>query len=201
MHEVAILLTKRFISKQWIDAKDQNWCVYVIETKLLASFFSCVIIALAIILNALPQTIIFTLVFYHLRRRIGGYHAPNAWICQIASIGIVFCVALLIGPALEQVPLLVIILANLIVLIFALIRQPVYPPQTQFDDIVVIANNRKKNIMLLLIATIQLVCGYFYPDVVVYSFLGVLTGLVSVYIELLRQRKKEDYNEKVGVSR
>ena len=198
MHEVAILLTKRFISKQWIDTKDQNWCVYVIETKLLASFFSCVIIALAIILNALPQTIIFTLVFYHLRRRIGGYHAPNAWICQIASV---FFVALLIGPALEQVPLLVIILANLIVLIFALIRQPVYPPQTQFDDVVVIANNRKKNIMLLLIATIQLVCGYFYPDVVVYSFLGVLTGLVSVYIELLRQRKKEEYNEKVGVSR
>ena len=200
MHRVAIFLTERFISKRWIDARDQNWGIYVIETKLLASVFFCVIIALAIILNALPQTIIFTLVFYHLRRRIGGYHAPNAWICQIASIGIVYCVALLIGPALEQVPLPVIIFVNLIVLIFALIRQPVYPPQTQFDDIVVVANNRKKNIMLLLIATIQLVCGYFYSNVVVYSFLGVLTGLVSVYIELLRQ-KKEDHNEKVGVSR
>ena len=56
MHRVAILLTERFISKRWIDARDQNWGIYVIETKLLASVFFCVIIALAIILNALPQT-------------------------------------------------------------------------------------------------------------------------------------------------
>ena len=29
MHRVAILLTERFISKRWIDARDQNWGIYV----------------------------------------------------------------------------------------------------------------------------------------------------------------------------
>lgn len=201
MHRISVLLTECFISKRWIDAEDQNWCIYAIETKLLAIVFFCAIAVLAVMLNILPQTIIFTFTFYHLRRRIGGYHAPYAWLCQFVSVGVVFCVTLLIGPALERVPLAVFIPFNMLVLISALIKQPVYPPQTHFDSEVVTANNKKKNVLILLITVMQIAFGYFYLCVVVYTFLGVLTGLISVYIEMIRQKIKEDHYEESGISR
>lgn len=193
MHGASVLLTEFFISREWIDAKDQDWCVYALETKLLAAIFFSAIAILTWIFGVLPQAAIFTVCFYFLRKRIGGYHAPRAWVCQLVSLGMVLCVTLLIGPALERILFSIVILVNVFTMIVSIATRPVYPPQTHFDGEVVAANYRKKNILILVIAAVQLGFGFYYPSVVIYTFLAVLTGLVSVYIELIRQKIREGY--------
>lgn len=192
MHEASVLLTEYFISRQWIEAKDQDWCVYAVETKLLAAVFFSVIAILTWILGVLPQAMIFTICFYFLRKRMGGYHAPRAWVCQLVSVGIVLCITLLIGPALAQIQFFVVILVNIFTMIVSIATRPIYPPQTHFDGKVVAANYRKKNILIFVIAAVQFGFSFCYSSVVIYTFLAVLTGLVSVYIELIRQKIEED---------
>lgn len=200
MHRIAKSLSEYSLAKHWINPDDQEWCIYAIETKLLSIVFFFAMAVLALILNAIPQTSIFTLTFYNLRRRIGGYHAPHAWVCLLISICVTFCITHLIGPALEQIPYGTVIAIDILALTTAMVKKPVYPPQTQFNNAVVAANNRRKNVILFIIAIVQFVCFRFYPYVLVYSFLAVLTGLISVYIELFRQMIMEGYDEKVRIS-
>jgi hypothetical protein len=98
-----------------------------------------------------------------------------------------------------QLPVTVIWGVNVLTMAVAYLRQPIYPSQAHFSKEVAIANNQKKTRILLGIGTLQLWLGIAFRDVLVYSFLGVLAGVLSVYIEIINQRhtKGRTQNEKV----
>lgn len=196
MHTLSIAIAEASISRGWIKAQDKLWCAYAVEKKLITLCFFLLMIPFAVALDVLPQAAVFSCVFYLLRRRFGGWHAPYAWLCQVISIALVLAVTLLVGPATMKFPSLVILGMDAIAMAVAIIQPPVYPPQLHFDQEIKRANTKKKNLLLIIVLALQLGVGIFVKDVLVYSFLAVLAGVISVYIEILQQRiyrKKDSY--------
>lgn len=196
MHTLSIAIAEASISRGWIKAQDKLWCAYAVEKKLISLCFFMLMIPLAVVLDVLPQAAVFSCVFYLLRRRFGGWHAPYAWLCQVISIALVLAVTLLVGPAMMKFPSLVIWGMDAVVVAIAIMRPPVYPPQLHFDQEIKRANTKKKNLLLIIVLALQLGVGIFVKAVLVYSFFAVLAGVISVYIEILQQRiyrKKDSY--------
>ena len=189
MHKIAKRLANSCVEQEWISEHDRIWCVYAIEKKLLSCGFFSMLILVAICLRVLPQTLLFSVPFYILRRRFGGWHAPCVWLCQIISAILVALAVFIMGPyIIKQWTLQQIWCANMGVMVLAWNRTPVYPPQLHFDSGITIANNRKKNVIVLVATVVQVCFGCMYQSVLVYIFLAVLTGVISVYIEIFQQR-------------
>lgn len=198
MHNLSLKITERCFTRGWISEEERIWCAYALEQKLLTVFFFLILIPLVFVLGVLPEAIIFSFVFYFFRRRCGGWHAPYAWLCQGISIILVLVAVVLVGPILMEIPTKSIWAMNLTSMLIAFIRKPVYQPKMHFDLKVTMANNRKKQKFLFVLLITQVVVGYFFKGVIVYSFLGVLAGVTSVYIELTKQyiiRKREHHEE------
>ena len=198
MHTLSLAIAEACTARGWISAQDTPWCAYAVENKLISICFFLLLIPLALFLNVLPEAAIFSCIFYLLRRRYGGWHAPYAWFCQIISIALVLATTLLIGPAILQLPLSLVCGINAVIMIIAILQPPVYPPQLHFDQKIKCANTKKKNHILLIVLTFQIGFGFFFRNVLVYSLLAVLAGVSSVYIEILQQqiyRKEGSYEE------
>lgn len=196
MHTLSLAIAEACVSRGWIKAQEKSWCAYAVEKKLISLCFFLLMTPFAIALNVLPQAVMFACIFYLLRRRFGGWHAPYAWLCQVISVALVLIVTLFFGPAMMQLPSFVVCGMDAIVMAVAVIQPPVYPPQLHFNQEIIRANTKKKNIVLLIVVILQLGLGIFVKDIFVYSLLAVLAGVISVYIEILQQRinrKKGSY--------
>ncbi len=198
MHTLSITIAEACISRGWIESQDKLWCAYAVEKKLISLCFFLLMIPFAVFLDVLLQAAVFAGVFYLLRRRFGGWHAPYAWLCQVISIALVLAATLFVGPAIMQLPSFAVWGMDAIVMAVAVIQPPVYPPQLHFDQEIKRANTKKKNFVLLIVLVLQFGLGIFVKDVLVYSFLAVLAGVISVYIEIVQQRiyrKKGSYEQ------
>ncbi len=198
MHTVSLAIADACISRGWIEAQKKFWCAYAVEKKLTSLCFFLLMIPLAVVLDVLPQATVFSFAFYLLRRRYGGWHAPYAWLCQVISIALVLVVTLFLGPAMMQLPSFGVYGLDSIVMAVAVIQQPIYPSQLHFDQEIKRANTQKKNTVVLIVLILQIGLGVFVKDVLVYSLLAVLAGVISVYIEILRQhiyRKRDSYEQ------
>lgn len=188
MHKLSLTIADACVARQWISEQEKPWCIYALETKLLSSVFFLFLTMIALVLGKLPETVIFSAVFYVLRQRYGGWHAPYAWLCQGISLTLILGAVLCLGPAMLMLPPAVVWGVNIAVMAIALIRQPVYPAQVHFDQEIKTANHQKKNHILCVIIGLQIVLGFFYRKMLIYSLLAVLAGILSVYIEIMRQR-------------
>lgn len=198
MHTLSLAIAEASISRGWIKVQDKLWCAYAVEKKLISLCFFLLMIPFAVVLDVLLQAAVFSCVFYLLRRRYGGWHAPYAWLCQVISIALVLAATLFVGPAIIQLPSFAVWGMDAIVMAVAIIQPPVYPPQLHFDQEIKRANAKKKNFVLLVVLVLQLGVGIFVKAVLVYSLLAVLAGVISVYIEVLQQRiygKKGSYEQ------
>ena len=198
MHTLSIAIAEASISRGWIKAQDKLWCAYAVEKKLISLCLFLLIIPIALVLDVLLQALIFSCVFYLLWRRYGGWHAPYAWLCQVISIALVLVVTLFVGPAMMKFSSFALWVMDAIVMTVGILQPPVYPPQLHFDQKIKQANTKKKDLVLIVVLGLQLVGGILVKDVLVYSLLAVLAGVISVYIEILQQcicRKKGSYEQ------
>ena len=198
MHTLSIAIAEASISRGWIKAQDKLWCAYAVEKKLISLCLFLLIIPIALVLDVLLQALIFSCVFYLLRRPYGGWHAPYAWLCQVISIALVLVVTLFVGPAMMKFSSFALWVMDAIVMTVGILQPPVYPPQLHFDQKIKQANTKKKDLVLIVVLGLQLVGGILVKDVLVYSLLAVLAGVISVYIEILQQcicRKKGSYEQ------
>lgn len=191
MHKLSLAIANSCIRRNWIPESDRLWCIYVVETKLLSLMFFICLGFLAAIMNILPQTAIFSFVFYSLRKRYGGWHAPCAWLCQLLSLLLVLVVVFEIGPATLMLPAYIVWTVDVTIMVVALVQAPIYPVQAHFDEAAIHANTHKKNQIILIIMAAQLCLGPVYRTFLVYSMLAVFAGVLSVYIEVINQRYRK----------
>lgn len=146
MKALSVYLTELLINKEWIANNEENraWCIYMLETKMLSLIFFSSVFVCSAFFKKIPETLIFTLVFYNLRRRLGGAHLNHAWACQLLSLAIVIIVAVFVGPVLEQSSLTVLLIIDAISIVLVFLRTPIYQAQLHFDEEIKIANNKKK---------------------------------------------------------
>ena len=201
MHRLSVALSKACLTYGWIVEADLPWCIYTLEKKLIALVFFTIMIPVAAVIGKLAETIIFSVTLLLIRRRIGGWHAPRAWLCQVLSVSIVLITLFMTGPWAARLPPALLYISDGFIMAAALLKKPVCPPQVHFDSAIIQANNQKKNLLILSFLAVQLVLGRFYIPVVIYSGLAVLAGVLSVYIEKIHQlyiSRKENNNEKTS---
>lgn len=198
MHKVSVCFAEACCSRGWITTEDTPWCAYAMERKLITMLFFVLLLPVVLILDVLKEAAIFSFVMYFLRRRYGGWHAPYLWLCQGLSILLVLIVTLVIGPRLLTFPGQSVWGVDVALMALAFLQKPVYQPQMHFDENIIKANCRKKNQLLIFLFVAQTVLYALDNSFLIYSFLGVLTGVTSVYIELLQQfinREKDGYEK------
>lgn len=126
---------------------------------------------------------------YLVRGRIGGWHAPYAWLCILLTTVETLTVLYIVAPVLMGINPFFIWVLNLLLLLIALRTDPIYPPQLHFDQEVVSANRRKKNLILVCILLIQIASfGLGIERILVFSFNGILVSMLLVFAEKFKQK-------------
>lgn len=149
------------------------------------------LILIAVLAGKSLEIFAFSMSVTALRQRLGGWHAKNAWSCQIVSVFSALFAVFVIGPHMEKLAIWIIILFDIIIFLFGLVLKPVYPPQLHFLDDVIEANNQKKRQVLYIILIAQILSLIFYDrTVMVYSALGISAALSALIAEWFIQQRR-----------
>lgn len=190
-NKISEKIALHLVSKNLIAEDRIPWCKYVLIRWMTTVQLYLLLLIIALVLGHVLELFCFCFSLLSLRRRVGGWHAKKAWVCQLLSVFLPLICVYLLGPFIEGFPFGVTIAWCLAINIAAFILKPVYPPQTHFDDDIRFANNRKKNRLLIFMVTIQLISipliGW---DVMIYCSLGILIVLLSLIAELGKQKNE-----------
>lgn len=127
IQKIASSLTEYSVSRNWISSSKTQWCQYALEKRLGMLVFLSICCIFAAITSTWIEVLIFTLVLYLFRRRLGGWHARTFCSCQLISIGTVIATILSIGPLLELVATTTLIILDISVIICTYALRPIYP--------------------------------------------------------------------------
>lgn len=188
--QLAISATKYFVSRNWIDATQSEWCQYAIE-KQLGKILICTI---CLIFMALTHTwnkvLPFVVVFNLFRERMGGWHAKHFWSCQAMSTGLVVLITFIIGPFMECMYLPMQIALDILAVTITYFASPVYPIEAHFTQAVKHSNSKRKNQMLLILVVLQgMTMSFFGVIFLVYSLLALLFTDLSVLLQYFKLQK------------
>ena len=189
-----------FVSRNLITVDRIPWCKYTLIRWLSTLQLYLILLIIALLLGRYLELLCFCFSLLSLRRRMGGWHAKKAWVCQLLSVFAPLICVYLLGPFIERVPFGVTVAWCFLINTAAFILKPVYPPQTHFDENIRTANDRKKRWLLILIVAIQIISipliGW---NVMIYCSLGISVVLLSLVAEVGKQKYEGGLkNEKVG---
>ena len=187
IHKLSYDLTNWFYQRKWIERQNYEWCLYVVEKKLLQICFFFIVSFYCSISEQYLNTLIFISTFYFLRRRIGGWHALYPWQCILSTTAITFTVLYVVGPALTNINHFFLWTLDVLLIISALLIEPIYPPHLHFNQDILCANCRRKNLFVLFIFFAQIVFFHLgMVQILIFSFNGVLISILLVFAEKLK---------------
>lgn len=187
IHKLSYGLTNWFYQHKWIERDNYEWCLYVVEKKILQICFLLILSLCCAISKQYLNTLIFITTFYLLRHRIGGWHAPYPWQCIFLTMVIIFTVLYVVAPALTNINYFFLWIFDVLLIITALLTGPIYPPHLHFNQDVLCANRKRKNLFVLFVFFVQIV--FFHLGMVrilIFSFNGILISILLVFAEKLK---------------
>lgn len=193
IHRLSYWMTIFFLQNDLIRESDYEWCLYVVEKKLLQGCFLFATLFCSLISGQFPNVLTFMSTVYFLRSRIGGWHAPYNLLCVILTIIITLFVTFKFGPVLLNINMRFVWIANGVLFIIAFLLKPIYPERLHFQEAIIQANYIKKNIYLICILFTQTVFfSIGIKQVLVFSFSGILLTILLVILEQLKQSLEGD---------
>lgn len=103
---IALVISQRLLMYQLIQREEQVWYQYCIQVRL-ERMSACLIIGLfAVWFHVLPETMVFLLSFFLIRRHAGGFHADSFGGCMIISVGVYLCYVTAFYPFFMHHPLI-----------------------------------------------------------------------------------------------
>lgn len=81
IHQIAKLLTRRLVHQDIIEFDSYAIYLFGMELLVLTLFEMMILVMVGIILDKLPQMMVFVLTFALIRVYAGGYHSKSAWKC------------------------------------------------------------------------------------------------------------------------
>ena len=187
MHKLAYQIAAYSVEHGWINSDDLSICCYAFERRISSALFLLTQLLIYAPSGKLPESFIFITVVLSFRRRMGGIHAANAWICQIISTVSVLIFVFILGPTAERLCPIVIYLGDAILILTTFLIEPSYPTQVHFSQHDIMGNIHRKNVMLVLLILMQAL-SVALDDMlfIIYSSLGLLlvcfTVLIGKYI-------------------
>lgn len=189
VQNLALKLTQYAIEHQWIRDSDVRWCQYAIEKHLSTLLFVAVCLIFAMSTGTILNTLVFILVFFIFRRRMGGWHTKHFWTCQLVSIGTVVMAVILVGPWLEQINPYIFIMADAFVILWMWKMKPNYCDSAHFTKEIQAANNKQKVRLLVDVVVFQVICFRLEKySLLIYIFLGLTIAALSVMLEYFKKR-------------
>lgn len=183
MHKVAYRIAAYSVDRGWIDVDDLAICCYSFERRLLTGLFLLTQLLIFAPLGKLPEAFIFISVVLPFRRRMGGIHANSAWLCQIISTASVLISVLVFGPLVGQLPPLVIIVGDTVLISCTFFLMPSYPPQAHFTQQDIDGNIQRIHLMLVTLILAQVVSIHWFDMLyIVYSSIGLLFVIITVIL-------------------
>lgn len=85
MESIATSITDYLISKELVNVKKREWCVYYIQKKELELLNYLLFFVIAVYNHLIVETFVFTISFMILRKRTGGLHMNSPWKCILLS--------------------------------------------------------------------------------------------------------------------
>lgn len=195
MEALAHKITLLAIRRRWLQADQYEWCMYTLVKCTGTILFFSVVVMASLLLRRFRETIVFVLVAYLLRRRIGGYHAKTALQCQLMSFGITGFNTMIICPTIRHiVPVDLILFISLSIAVVLLVTKPTYPEQLHFTEKIKEKNNTRKNAMIGATVLFTLVSYIAMPELLPSILTGLLVVLIGVAVEIntLRHGGKEN---------
>lgn len=191
IHALASRLTDFCVTHELINPKLYPFLLYKLELFLSTAFFSCVLILIAILSHTYIEILSFAATVFLFRRRMGGWHAPAPWLCQILSILLIIVFVLALGPLIDHLHPVIILISSLVLDVFSYFLKPSYPPQLYYTDNEIQANTKQVHRLLLLLVTVQLL-SFFWLDthIVTYTFLGLAVTVLTVLLEKIKHLQK-----------
>lgn len=183
MHKVAYRIAAYSVEHGWIDDDDLEICCYSFERRLLAGSFLLTQLLIYAPLGKLPEAFIFVTVVLLFRRRMGGIHANSEWLCQIISTASVLISVFILGPLVRQLPSLVIIVGDTVIILCGFFLVPSYPPQVHFTQQDIDGNIQRIHLMLVALILTQIVSIQWFDMLyLVYSSIGLLFVIITVIL-------------------
>lgn len=188
-NKVSEKVTLYLVSRNLITEDRTPWCKYVLIRWMTTVQLYLLLLIIALVFGHVLELLCFCFSLLSLRRRVGGWHAKKAWVCQLLSVFTPLIFVYLLGPTMEGFPSWATAAWCLPVNITLFILKPLYPPQTYFDETIRSANDHKKKCLLILIVAIQFISipliGW---NVMIYCSLGVSVVLLSLVAEVGKQK-------------
>lgn len=190
-HKLACSIADICCERDWITQERHSWCVYAVERRINTGALCVILLVIAIVTQRLAHVFLFFGSVTTLRRRLGGWHAQDACVCQLISIVSVLVCVFVLGPCVERVSTPLILLSMSVTSFACFIVDPVYPKQLHFTDVDSKANNKRKMIILLLMVVSQVIGVIVGTKIIaVYCQLGMLMAFVSLVAEKHIQKKR-----------
>lgn len=124
---IAIMVSQRLLLYQLIQKEEQEWYQYCIQVRL-ERMLACLLIGLcAAFFHVLPETVLFLLSFFMIRRHAGGFHANSFAGCMIISAGVYLCYVMALYPFLLRHPVMndgILLCSAIVILVVGAVNHP-----------------------------------------------------------------------------
>lgn len=135
MDKLANAITSYYVAKNVITKDKQEIYSYGFKLIIADVINYIIIITLGIILNRLPESILYLVSLCGLRRFTGGFHAKTFWLCRLSMVITYMCVMLLSDAAANmEYKMAVVLSINIISIIFIAVFAPIEHPNKPLSD-------------------------------------------------------------------
>lgn len=194
MHQLAFQIASHSVDCGWISDDDLAICCYAVERRLLSALFFLLQLFIFAPLKKLPEALTFIVVVLSFRRRMGGVHASNEWVCLLISTCSVLGCVFILGPIVECLPDIILYVFDIVLLAYTFYLEPAYPPQVHFTWRDSIGNTHIKYKLLVILMLSQLLSQRLIDfPFVSYSSIGLLFVDITVTIEKHHNNMKGVY--------
>lgn len=187
-----------FVEKNVIRPEDKEVYAYGYEILISETINWLITIIIAVLTRSIAETVVYMLVFIHLRGAVGGFHAKSHLGCIVIST-VVYLICLLI---IHQTPMNIYFILMMIGLLYhmgsVLAIAPVAHPNKPFVSHTEFLKFRKKSCLLSLIYGATCIILIILPIGVlkIYGYcilLGMLSASISMTIEYILQKQKNKF--------
>lgn len=197
LHRIACQIANYSVKHGWINDDDFAICCYAFERWLLSLLFLLTQVIIFALIGKLFEAFAYITIVIALRRRMGGIHASNEFLCLVISTTSSVSSVFIFGPLIGQLPPVAIIIGDLALILCAFFLKPSYPTQVHFNKEEIYGNIRRKNLILLVLLFLQVLSNKWLGfHFIIYSSIGLLFVSITVIIGKIYLRKGSTLHER-----
>lgn len=135
MNNLSMILTNYFVSKKLIPYEKMEIYNYGFKLILSDIINFSIIMLLGVLLNRVPDGLVYLVVLCSIRRFSGGFHAKTFWLCRLSMI-ITFLLILTLVDFLSFITIspLTSVFINIVLLLFIAVFSPVKHPNKKLNS-------------------------------------------------------------------